>query len=78
MRLLRGSRKLPAFIIPALAILVIASCTATQVAETGGPRNVILIIPDGCSIAAWAAARNVTVGVDGELNIEIERETAGV
>ncbi|MFC1512035.1 alkaline phosphatase [Candidatus Latescibacterota bacterium] len=33
-------------------------------------RNVILIIPDGCSIPAWAAVRILTAGVEGELNID--------
>jgi alkaline phosphatase len=33
-------------------------------------KNVILIIPDGCSITMWAAIRAVTVGTEGTLNID--------
>jgi len=33
-------------------------------------KNVILIIPDGCSIAMWASIRAMTVGTDGALNID--------
>jgi alkaline phosphatase len=33
-------------------------------------RNVILIIPDGCSIAMWDAIRAITVGTDGMLNVD--------
>lgn len=36
----------------------------------GGKQNVILIVPDGCSISMWAAIRAVTVGTDGKLNID--------
>ena len=43
---------------------------APRVSDISGPRNVILIIPDGCSIPAWAAVRILTAGVEGELNID--------
>ncbi len=33
-------------------------------------KNVILIIPDGCSIALWASIRAMTVGTDGVLNVD--------
>jgi alkaline phosphatase len=33
-------------------------------------KNVILIIPDGCSTSMWAAVRAMTVGADGLLNID--------
>lgn len=33
-------------------------------------RNVILIVPDGCSVPMWAAIRAMTVGTDGELAID--------
>ena len=33
-------------------------------------RNVILIVPDGCSVPIWATIRAMTVGTDGELNID--------
>ncbi|MFC1608069.1 alkaline phosphatase [Candidatus Latescibacterota bacterium] len=33
-------------------------------------RNVILIVPDGCSIPIWSAVRAMTVGVDSSLNID--------
>jgi len=33
-------------------------------------KNVILIVPDGCSMPIWAAVRAMTVGVDGKLNID--------
>jgi len=36
----------------------------------GKPRNVILVVPDGCSMAMWAAVRAMTVGTDGTLNID--------
>ncbi len=33
-------------------------------------RNVILIIPDGCSSVMWTAIRAMTVGADGFLNVD--------
>lgn len=33
-------------------------------------KNVILIIPDGCSATMWAAIRAMTVGVDGLINVD--------
>jgi alkaline phosphatase len=33
-------------------------------------KNVILIIPDGCSITLWASIRAITVGTDSTLNID--------
>jgi alkaline phosphatase len=35
-----------------------------------GAKNVILIVPDGCSNAMWASIRAMTVGIDGALNID--------
>jgi alkaline phosphatase len=45
--------------------LFLGSCSYS-VAE----KNVILIIPDGCSIPMWASIRAVTVGADGLLNVD--------
>lgn len=33
-------------------------------------KNVILIIPDGCSVTMWASIRAMTAGVSGQLNID--------
>lgn len=35
-----------------------------------GHKNVILIVPDGCSIAMWASIRAMTVGTQGMLHID--------
>jgi alkaline phosphatase len=40
-------------------------CSGAQAAK-----NVILIIPDGCSVTMWASIRAMTVGADGLLNID--------
>lgn len=42
----------------------------TMVLPAEAAKNVILIIPDGCSTPMWAAVRAMTVGVDGLLNID--------
>ncbi|MFC1490921.1 alkaline phosphatase [Candidatus Latescibacterota bacterium] len=34
------------------------------------PKNVILIVPDGCSSAVWGMIRAITVGAEGQLNID--------
>ncbi len=34
-------------------------------------KNVILIIPDGCSSVMWASIRSMTVGVDRLLNVDM-------
>ncbi len=33
-------------------------------------KNVILIVPDGCSTAVWGMVRALTVGAEGQLNID--------
>ncbi|MBN1292719.1 MAG: alkaline phosphatase [Candidatus Latescibacteria bacterium] len=40
------------------------------VSQSYAKKNVILIIPDGCSIPVWSAIRSMTVGTDGSLNID--------
>ncbi len=41
-----------------------------MVLPANAAKNVILIIPDGCSTTMWAAVRAMTVGADGLLNID--------
>ncbi len=61
------------------AILVLAFLTSAQAIELPfgfskfgamGAKNVILIVPDGCSVPIWASIRAMTVGVDGQLAID--------
>ena len=40
------------------------------VSSAAAGRNVILIIPDGCSVPIWSAIRAMTVGTEGALNID--------
>lgn len=56
-------KKLTSFIVTILACL-------SLVIPAEAAKNVILIIPDGCSTPMWAAVRAMTVGVDSLLNID--------
>lgn len=50
-----------------ICLILIALLSAGQVFAA---RNVILIVPDGCSVPIWQAIRAMTVGVDGSLNLD--------
>jgi len=58
-----------------LAVMIVSGAPASTAWDFSIPffdshKNVILIIPDGCSVAMWATVRAVTVGTKGELNID--------
>ncbi|MCE5250028.1 alkaline phosphatase [bacterium] len=49
---------------------VMVMCFMMLASSAPAGRNVILIVPDGCSIPIWSAIRAMTVGTDGKLNID--------
>jgi alkaline phosphatase len=56
-----------------LVLLTLLFCAAPEIiAGSRAPhqKNVILIIPDGCSSAVWGMIRALTVGAEGQLNID--------
>ncbi len=42
----------------------------TLTLDAEAKKNVILIIPDGCSSVMWASVRAMTTGIDGQLNVD--------
>ena len=68
----RCSAILTAWIV--LAIVALAPLTVDAIelpfSLFGGNRNVILIVPDGCSVSMWASIRAMTVGTNGTLNVD--------
>ena len=51
-------------------LMVLIPLSACAFEFSWGAKNVILIVPDGCSTALWASIRAMTVGTDGTLNID--------
>ncbi len=62
--------------IAAATVALLIGCGAAGLRTGGGPeipdapRNVILIVPDGCSPTIWAAVREMTVGIDSTLAVD--------
>lgn len=54
----------------AKTLIIIISLFLGSYSFSAAEKNVILIIPDGCSISMWASIRAMTVGVDGLLNVD--------
>ena len=51
-------------------LIIIISIFLGSYSFSAAEKNVILIIPDGCSMAMWASIRAMTVGADGLLNVD--------
>jgi len=54
----------------ALFILLLSTPVSSFTLFGRGKKNVILIVPDGCSVAMWAAVRAMTVGIKDTLNVD--------
>ena len=74
------TRKTLKLVMPLLVVILFVTigCGYMGAGGSGGsifgsgnnPRNVILIIPDGCSSVLWTSIRAMTVGPGGELNVD--------